>query len=247
MLPLSHIYVSTKVTKKKTHLLVFGSVLPDISWTPKSEIGRDQIHYAPKELYKYIVKNNPELLDLALGVRLHSNIDKGADYYSDDEKVGFAKVQGKKIENQVAGLIGEEKSAKTLVLAHNFIEAGVDLILKRHNPEILELYRESIDRINLSEISTSIADYLNIDKKVVFGEINKFLSFMGPKVYLTEKSLVKSFLILIKQRIGKSISGENLELVLQESVEIMKDRYNYYLDNVIKNMRKDFSSLINPS
>jgi len=240
MLPLSHIYVSTKVAKKKTPLLVFGSVLPDISWTSESEIGRDQIHYAPKKLYEYIVKNDSGLLDLALGVRLHSNIDKGADYYSDDEKVGFAKIEGKKIDNQVASLIGEKKSTKTLVLAHNFIEAGVDLILKRHNPEILKLYRESVDRINLNEISTSLAGYLDIDKKVVFDEINKFLSFFGPEVYLTEKGLFKNFLILIKQRLGKSVSEIDLKFVVQEAVEIMKDKYNYYLDNAIKNMRKDF-------
>jgi hypothetical protein len=228
------------VAKKKTPLLVFGSVLPDISWISESEIGRDQIHYAPKELYEYVARNNPELLDLALGVRLHSNIDKGADYYSDDEKVGFAKVEGRKIENLVAGLVGEEMGAKTLVLAHNFIEAGVDLILKRHNPEILKLYRESVNRINLNEISTSLAGYLDIDKKVVFDEINKFLSFFGPKIYLTEKGLFKNFLILIKQRIGKSVSEIDLKFVIQEAVEIMKNKYNYYLDNAIENMRKDF-------
>src|SRR3989344_1230866 len=102
MLPLSHIYVSTKVTRRKSPLLVFGSVLPDVSWTSKSEIGRDQIHYTPKELYEYISKNCPQLKDLALGVRLHSNVDKGADYYSDDLDVGFAKVEGRKIESETA-------------------------------------------------------------------------------------------------------------------------------------------------
>jgi len=137
MFPLSHIFVSTVTTKRKDPLLVFGSVLPDVSWTSKSEIGRDQIHYAPRELYEYISKNKPELIDLALGVKLHSNVDKGADYYSDDTETGFAKVEGRKIEDDVARMLNEEKGERTLGTAHSFIEASVDILLNRAKPEIL--------------------------------------------------------------------------------------------------------------
>lgn len=244
MLPLSHIYVSTKVTKRKSPLLVFGSVLPDVSWTSTSEIGRDQIHYAPKELYGYVVKNCPQLMDLALGVRLHSNIDKGADYYSDDLEIGFAKIEGRKIESKTADLLGEEKSEKSLVLAHNFIEASVDILLNESRPEILELYRKSVESINLDEISLCLSKYLHLDKEVVSSEIGRFLNFVGPVAYVSKESLVDRMLVLVKQRRGKDVDRDRTEKILQEAAELMKDKYQGYLDNAIENMRKDFSDLL---
>lgn len=244
MLPLSHIYVSTKVTKRKSPLLVFGSVLPDVSWTSTSEIGRDQIHYAPKELYEYVAKNCSQLMDLALGIRLHSNVDKGADYYSDDLEIGFAKVEGRKIESKTANLLGEEKSEKSLVLAHNFIEASVDMLLNESRPEILELYRKSVESIDLDEISLCLSKYLHLDKEVVSSEIGKFLNIVGPIAYVSKESFVDRMLILVKQRRGKDVDRDKTEKILQEAVELMKDKYQGYLDNAIENMRKDFSDLL---
>lgn len=244
MLPLSHIYVSTKVTKRKSPLLVFGSVLPDVSWTSTNEIGRDQIHYAPKELYEYVVKNCSQLMDLALGVRLHSNIDRGADYYSDDLEIGFAKVEGRKIEDETANLLGEEKSEKSLVFAHNFIEASVDILLNESRPEILELYRKSVESIDLDEISLCLSKYLHLDKEVVSSEIGRFLNFVGPVAYVSKESLVDRMLVLVKQRRGKDVDRDGTEKILQKAVELMRDKYQGYLDNTIENMQKDFSTLL---
>ena len=104
MFALSHIYVSTKVLNRTSNLLVFGSISPDVAWFTKSHIGAKDIHGNPKKFFDFIKLNYPDLIDLAIGVRLHSNIDKGADYYSDDNKTGFAKIEGKKIQYDVSKL-----------------------------------------------------------------------------------------------------------------------------------------------
>jgi hypothetical protein len=195
-------------------------------------------------LYKYISENHPKLVDLALGVKLHSNIDKGADYYSDDMEHGFAKVEGRKIEDDVAKLLGEEKSERTISTAHNFIEAGVDALLNKSNPEILELYKKAVGEINFEEISKCLADYIHKDKNVILGEINRFLKFVGPVAYSSQKDLTDRLLILVTQRRGKEVDRNETEKILQKSIEIMTDKYQNYLDNAIENIKKDFADLL---
>ncbi len=244
MLPLSHIFVATEVTKRKAPLLVFGSVLPDVSWTSKSEIGRDQIHYAPRELYEYIHKNNPELIDFALGVKLHSNVDKGADYYSDDTETGFAKVEGRKIEDDVSKLLDEEKGERTLVTAHSLIEVSVDMLLNKAKPEILSLYKDSIKEINFPEISLCLSHYLNLTQQTVSSEIASFLNFVGPEAYLSKETLLDKLIILLSQRRGKKVDRKETERILEKAIGIMKNKYVNYLENAINNIKTDFTEFI---
>ena len=244
MLPLAHIYVSTRVANKKTPLLVFGSVLPDVSWTSKSEIARDQIHYAPREFYKFISENYPKLIDLAVGVKLHSNIDKGADFYCDDTETGFAKVEGRKIEKEVADLLGEEKSERSLGLAHSFIEASVDILLNKSKPEILELYKQSMAAVNLEEISGYFSSYLRLDKDIILKEFNNFLGFVGPTAYLSEESQMDRMVLLIKQRRGKEVDREETKKILESAMTLMADKYQNYLDNAISQIKINFSSIL---
>jgi len=244
MLPLSHIHVSTEITKRKSPLLVFGSVLPDISWTSDSEIARDQIHYAPKEFYSFVKKNKPEMLELALGVRLHSNIDKGADYYSDDHAEGFAYLEGKKINGKVAKLLGIEPNEKSLVLSHNFIEAGVDLNLFDDMPELFELYKKSMNDLDIKGISSLLADYLNKETDVIEKEVNKFIGFIGPVAYESKDSLGERISLLIKGRLKIDVEANEVFEILAEAKEMTKDSYEGYLNKAIENMKEDFKEVI---
>jgi hypothetical protein len=240
MLSLAHIYIATKVTKKKTPLFVFGSVLPDVSWTSESEIGRDQIHYAPQKIYGYITENYPDLLDLALGIRLHSGVDKGADYYSDDFETGFAFVEGRKIEKEIAQMLGEQENKSTLVLAHNFIETAADMDLNQEHPEILALYKESVENIDLVRISSCLGGYLDLDNRIVLDEINRFLDFLGPKTYSSSENLFKKLILLIKVRKGKEVDSVIAFEILRKAEKIMEDKYLHYLNNAVKNIKRDF-------
>lgn len=244
MFPLSHIYVSTKSAKKKSPLLVFGSVLPDVSWTSKSEIARDQIHYAPNEFYKYISNNNPELIDLAVGVKLHSNVNKGADFYSDDTETGFAKVEGRKIEDEVANLLDQEKNDETLGLSHSFIELATDILLNKSNPELLKLYINSIDEIDLNKISGALSKYLNLEPEVIYKEFKNFLGFVGPDAYKTKDSLVDRVMLLIKVRRGKDVDRKKVEKIKDMAIELMEDKYKNYLDNAVSHLKTDFADIL---
>ena len=245
MLPLAHIYVSTEVAGRKSPLLVFGSVLPDVSWTSKSEIGRDETHYAPRELYEYIITNCPEFTDLALGVRLHSNVGKGADYYSDGEgSSGFAYIEGKNIEANVADLLGEEKNRNTATLSHSFIEAATDALLNEDKPEILDLYDNAIKDINLVDISECLSEYLKLDSAIVLSEIKNFLNFVGPEAYSSKDKMIDGLLLLIKQGRGKAVDRNESANTLSTAIDLMRGKYQSYLNNAIINMRRDFGDLV---
>lgn len=151
MFALSHIYVSTRVTGRSDPLLVFGSVLPDIAWTSSSAIGRDEIHNSPQKFYDFVKLKYPEFVDLAIGVKLHSQVGKGADFFSDGDagNEGFAYKEGKTVESRVAVLLGGEMGKQSKVLSHNFIEAAVDLNLYESKPEMFDVYKNAIENIDL--------------------------------------------------------------------------------------------------
>lgn len=240
MLPLAHIYVSTKAAKRSSLLLVFGSVLPDISWSSKSEIGRDQIHYSPQELYNFTKAGYPNFLDVALGVKLHSNVDKGADYYCDNSKVGFAYIEGRKIEDRVARLFDQEKNETTLVFAHSFIEVAVDWLLRENKSQILQLYENAISYINLEKIAAFLAEYLSLEKTIVLQEINKFLYFVGPKAYMSKREMEKRIVSLAEQRRGIVLDHKDTISLVDDCIQMMKDKYMGYLNNIVKHLRNNF-------
>ncbi len=237
--PLSHIYVSTKVVKRNSDLLVFGSVLPDFSWTSKTSIGSDQIHYNPSRFYDFIKNNYPEFTNLGLGARLHSDVDKGADFYSDDTQKGFAKVKGKYIENDISKLLGEEKSEKTLQLAHTYIEVGVDILLNIEDSNILEMYKQSVNTLDLNKIADCISDYLNIDSSTIQKEIQNFINIVGPNSYSSIETLHENLLSYIKLSRGKNVDLLLSRSILQKAQNIMENKYQKYLDSAIQKIRVD--------
>lgn len=245
MLPLSHTYVSTKVTGRKDSLLIFGSVLPDIATTSKGEVGRDKIHYSPKEFYEFVKAKFPGLLDLAVGVRLHSNVDKGADYYSDDTEIGFAKIEGEKITKDVGKLLEMDDEKINLVLAHNFIETGVDLNLRETCPEVFDLYARSLKEIDLKLVAVCLSEYLGLGKGLVLKELGNFVEFLSPDHFLSVGNAAKGAVLpLIELRFGKRVDLKEAERILTTAKEITKNNFLDYLDHAVEKMKIDFADLV---
>ena len=244
MFPLSHVYVSTKVMGRKSHLLVFGSILPDVSWSSRSAIGRDQIHYAPKKFYEFVIENFPDLKDLGIGVRLHSQIDKGADYYSDDEMVGFAKIEGKKIQEEVAKLLDIQDPVASLVVAHNFIEAGVDLNVRENFLDVWELYKRVMAEVDLKSISQCLAKYLDLKENIVLDELNEFCQFVSPQHLSTLESMVQGMVVPMgKVRWNKEVDAKAAEEILKKAKQIVENRFREFLDGAADQMKVDFKGL----
>ncbi len=242
--PLSHVYVSTKVTGRKTPLLVFGSILPDIATTSKEEISRDEIHYSPQKFYDFVQDNFPDLLDLAWGVSLHSHINNGADYYSDDNEVGFAKVEGRKITQEVKKLLGTDDEMVGLMLAHNFIEGGVDLNIRDFQPEIWQIYYDSLNKLEWSAIVRCLSKYLNIAEERIQKELQFFVDFLSPEHLSSVDQCIDGMLIpFFELKFSKKVDPNLAKQILLSAKEITKDKYLGFLDNAVAKMRIDFREL----
>lgn len=89
MLPLSHTYINHKLTGSKDPLLIFGGVLPDISTASGGKLSQDLLHNNPDRFYDFVAQKFPRLLPLALGTKLHSAVNHGADFYSDNHETAM--------------------------------------------------------------------------------------------------------------------------------------------------------------
>jgi hypothetical protein len=236
MMPLSHVYVSTQVTGRSNPLLIFGSVLPDISFAPNSLIPRNELHDNPDKFMLFVEKGYPQLKDLAIGVNLHSGINKGADYYSDDREVGFAFNDGHQIVSEVAKILDVEADEGALVLSHNFLEAGVDINLAKTHSEIERVYFNGLSKLDLQLVANCLGEYLNIDQEKIFRLLNHFIPFA--KSVGTADKMTGIFIPLIKARYNKEVPKGKVAALIDKAVELTFGKN--YLDEAISKMRKDF-------
>lgn len=269
--PLSHVYVSTKVTGKLTPLLIFGSTLPDISWGSSNQFGKEKIHYAPKEFYQFIKHRYPNMLDLGVGVRLHTSVEHGADYYSDDRKEGFAYSMAPALAEQVAdllelktkgvaipwkyglkinsnSLIGRWKKANdtiALVLAHNFVEAGVDLNLLENKQSLVKHYKEGLAKLDLEKIVLLLADCLQVKVSIVAQEIQRFIKMISYSTTNIEVIAKETAVPLLTTMFGREPDSKKIANILLKAKNITKPNYLVWLDGAAKQMKIDFAGLIN--
>jgi len=239
MLPLAHTYISTKVTGWESPLLILGSILPDISTTSSGLIKRSMIHDAPKEFDGFIDKYYPQLKDLGLGVRLHSQVDRGADFFSDDLKVGYAKIEGEKISADTASLLQIPENATSLTLAHNFIEMAIDLHIYKDNPEIWFSYKNALEdiEVDLPVVAECMGAYLKLEQKLLQKELDKLFDFLGPDTFVSEEAITKIAILLIKLRFGQKVSfGKTLKIV-GKAMAITQTTYKQFLDKAVAGVR----------
>lgn len=245
MLPLAHTYISTKVTGKESELLVFGSILPDITHISAGRIDRVKIHESPQLFYDFVRINFPDLADLALGVKLHSPIGKGADWYSDDDDEGFAKIEGKKIAKESGQLWKVTDEKESIVLAHNFIEASIDLNLLSSHPEILSLYRRSMTNLDVDKISICLSKYLKMDKDKVYFELNNLINFLSPDNLSSAENMAAKLIIPWREMIyGVKADYKQTLHVLELAKDITRNKYLIFLDEVADKIKIDFVNLI---
>ncbi len=240
MFPLSHIYVSTKVAGKESDLLVLGSVIPDLAWF--SEPLRGALHSTPAEFWDFVKDKYPNSLDLVLGVKLHSQINKGADYYSDDDETGYAKVNGRKIIKTVTEVLGIEEGQQALVLSHNFIEAAIDLLLAENIPSLPKIYRRAIDSEANHQAAIVVSAFLDKEIALVDDEMKKLFAFLSPENISFMKGVCSNAVApFLERTLGKKLNLNQILDILKQSKELVNDSYLSFLNETVGKMKIDFN------
>jgi len=242
MLPLAHTYIATKVTGRKDDLLLFGSVLPDITLTSSRRINEDMMHKSPQQFYGFIKKSYPEFLDLALGIMLHSEESKGADIYTDDQGRGFAYKKGRHLSNDVAALLKMEPGEVSLQLSHNFIEGALDLLLAINHPDIITTYRDVQRNVAPSLISKSLADYLGLTQQDVEKELEFFKDFLSYKHLSTKEGMVDGIgKPLIKMLMNIDVDRAEAVKLFGKAVTLIEEGCLQFLDDTVNKMKVTFA------
>lgn len=239
MFPLSHTYVSTKIVGREDDLLVLGGVIPDLAWFSLPLEGA--LHNEPKKFFDFVKEKYPSYLDLAWGVRLHSQVGKGADFYSDDEKIGYAKTNGRKIIKSVANVLGIEEGPQALGLAHNFIEAAVDLHLAQKFPVLVETYRQAINEKTIKETAMVISVYLGKDVSLIETELGKLFAFFSPENISKPTGVCSATVFPFLERIlRKKLDYKKILSVLAEAQQLTANSFLTFLDETVSKIKTEF-------
>lgn len=240
MLPLSHTYITMKVTGRENNLLLFGSVLPDIRTTYSRKIG-DRIHNSPQTFYDFINRNHPELLDIALGVKLHSAESRGADYYSDNLETGYAYIEGKTLREDVAALV-KSKDPMYHVLAHNFIEIALDMHIRGDHHQILDTFEEALNSVDEKKIAEAVSLFLDHDKKECQDAIEDLKVSFAAKHFRSIENIAEGLALpIIKRKFDISVDKHKAIKLIEKAMDLTKDDYHNFLDSTIVSMKKDFN------
>lgn len=243
MCPLTHIYIATKVSERENPLLVIGSVLPDFVWMSR-RLPSDKLHDNPIDFYEFIKFRDNEMLDLALGMLLHSNA-KGADYYSHFHEGGYAMTKGKNLIKDLVNLFNFKDEKLNLYKAHNFIEAALDIHLLKNNKYLPNLYKEDLRSIDIEKIARLIHEFTNFDIKLIKKDLALFFKIFGPDSVSSEKAFVSNFFPpILEIAFRQKASNAEIQHILTKAKKLTEGDWEELIDMIILRMKKDFAGLI---
>ena len=269
--PLSHTYVSMKVTERKNSMLIFGSILPDIAWLSDEHIWKNKLHNNPSGFYSFVRRNYPQLIELALGVRLHCFTNRGADYYSDDERIGYAKIEAHWYTKSVKKLLQLEQKGIDIplknftinsntwfcrifhandiiahILAHSVVECGVDINLLLNHRDVVACYTLACSKVNILPIQHCLAQYLQMDENEVRHQLNTYMNFLNPPGGLSSvKRIIDTEVIpVLEHRLKRKFDPTEVERLLHVAQKRTKSQYLLFLNTAVSAMKHDFQNLI---
>lgn len=244
MFAISHAYITSKVLGRTNNLLMLGSFLPDIRVVTEINSPLDRLHNEPVDFLKFIKEKYPNLIDLGISVRLHCSQDKGADFYSDNHETGYAVIKAEEIKSEAGELI-HDSGRNALVVAHNFIEAALDLKLQESDKEIGTIYQAGIDKVDYKTVAKCLAEYFGMSKNEVENDLLLLKDYFSLEHLSTSKSFAELFPKPIQKRYGVQIDGLDpvIELI-ERSKLIITDSYIDYYKNTISEIKNNLGNLL---
>ena len=224
----AHVYHANVISKSKDTNLLFASIFPDIAWTSKGKIDRKKVHGD----FAYSLNLNPRLAPIVEGLRFHLSLD----YYTHDFEGGYAFNSSKDIDQDVADLLGIEKGRDSLLMAHNFIEAAVDLSVIEKFPDTLDLYKNVMSKADKSLFSEYSSLYLGVEKKAAEGIILDYIQNLAPSLMSTLNGMAETILpTLVDLKFSKKVDAKRTKEILKEAVKIVSPTYLNFLNDAISN------------
>ncbi len=245
MFSLSHIYITSQVTRSNDNLLLLGSILPDAAWVGPEGQDLRPLHSSPMDFYHYVEKEHPDMLNMAVGFVLHSDFEKGADFFSHDETTGYAMTEGAILRPQIE-LVSHIHDQKELrVIGHTCIEIAVDLHLNKSQPSVLDTYRQLIKGANIHKIAQLFSDFFQKDNSIYATALEKLFSYTNPLHFQSVDNAVLGMLIpYFDFKYGKKLTVELTTPIIEAALDITHPTWQVFLGDTIESIRKSHAELI---
>lgn len=172
MFAYAHIYFSKQLTGAIQPEQSIGAILPDcalmkiISW--------DDLHDMETIESFGLISGEP----LVTGLRHHYLLDQRSDHtYLGKEGYAYTR-QNQKLLEAVAKGCNTGNRKNTRILAHNFIESGVDYNLLQSEGWLQEQLVEAVDRYNFDKLANQLASYFKKEPKTVMQGLIQYCSLL---------------------------------------------------------------------
>lgn len=174
---LGHSWIALKSTNRNDSLLIAGSHIPDlVPFVPNSVFSFDEIHESGDLFLKYLRKNHPESISLALGMMSHS-VKYGADQFNPqiDQMLKLDEAATNELGRSIADASHLSYKKGKVHRLHNFLWTGIELYLSKDKHFLKEL--DVLNRgVDTDEVSQLLSEFFGKDFKKVNQEVNYFLS-----------------------------------------------------------------------
>lgn len=252
MKEIAHSYVAEKVVGKEYSDLYVGSLLPDlVPYTVATEVLEPALwdtQHAEK-FYTYLQKKAPERILVAIGILAHGRL-YGADRYNDVEYQsgpGYAyQKRTEKLIEEVWQCSGISRDAAP-VRAHNFIELGLDWLLSRKYPKLVERIGEALMKVDLEKLSQYLSECFQKDQRKILAGLYQLFGCFDPRDLKSVEGLARIWARLAARLPEHDkVDIKKATKVIFKAADLIKDDYQEFLDFTISEVRKNLQFYITP-
>jgi hypothetical protein len=243
MFPHTHAYATKEITGRSDSLLIYGSILPDIAITKILEW--NAISTKAEDFRNWLISKDNAYVDLGLGMMLHE-FPCGIDRFTHTSYKGN---QGYAIENSKF-LIKDVAFCFDVTLdhasffAHRLIELGVELLVIKDNPWVVELVRTSVNTVDMKKIAQYFSQYYGTKEDDTDKAITAYNQALLEPDYCTIEGVVETKDSMVRQLFGISIDKDKTRAVIKKSVEVVEPDYKDFISYTIEMCKNDIENYI---
>jgi hypothetical protein len=197
-------------------LRIFGALLADsaltgvVSWTDLHD--KDTLEAFTSQLRSADAQLGPGLMD-------HYELDlRSHDAFDGDTGYAFSH-QTQQLRELVARACGFDAPEQARGIAHNFIEAGVDIHLLSYDSQLQGELRRALDAVDIEPVAQYVAKFFRADAAKTLTKLTTYRDFMMKYDLQDQKEWVKLWeeiiYMLLKKEANKHAVGEALRLAVE--------------------------------
>lgn len=244
MKALGHTFVAKEIFGESV-LAVQGALLPEmVPYLARDIFEWSELHEGGEKLHEFLQKEEPESLDLSLGLLSHG-ITYGADKLNDKEwrgGKGYAHQRAERLVYLMNDIHGPISPKIALGWAHNYIELGLDLQIQENFPEVLQLAQAAVKEIEIDKIAEILAGCFGKDER----KIAAALKILFGEIYTSENLTTVDGLARIWQglssRLPEMVQPMNLErgqIAIRKAKLLVEPDFREFLQEVVEDVRKN--------